>query len=1357
MKQLLAVISGIIFLSGSVLAQCFSPLSTPTVTNNGQSGIMFDVQAIGTNSLNMTQLAADFDNGTYTINIYWKTGTHVGFTTNAAAWTLLGSATWTATGGVNVNIPILFSKLLCPGQTNAFYITTAGAAGPSTCNYSNGTAVGAVAAQNADMRILQGTGKAANFGTNFTPRVPNVKIYYTCQSSCCTPPTLTSVPATCSGICNGTATATVGTGGVAPYTYLWNAAAGNQTTQTATGLCAGTYSVTVTDATGCAASGTVTVTSGSTTANTTITPVTAQCITGAPITLTAATPGGTWSGTGITNAATGIFNPSVAGAGTHTITYTIAGACGGSSTTTITVNPLANATITPAGPFCQTAASVTLTAATAGGTWSGTGITNTANGTFDPVTAGPGTYTITYTIGGLCGNSQTTSITVNPTANATITPVGPFCVSSSSITLTAANPGGIWSGTGITNSATGTFDPATAGPGTHTITYTIAGACGDTKTITITVIQDANATITPAGPFCETNPALNLTAVDPGGVWSGTGITSSALGTFDPLIATPGTYTITYTIGGLCGDVETTSITVNQSYDATITPAGPFCVSATPTTLSAADPGGVWSGTGITNAATGVFDPATAGAGTHTITYTIAGACGDTQTSTITVIQDANATITPAGPFCEIDPAFNLTAVDPGGVWSGTGITSSALGTFDPLIATPGTYTITYTIGGLCGDVETTSITVNQNYDATITPAGPFCVSTAPTTLSAADPGGVWSGTGITNAATGVFDPATAGAGTHTITYTIAGACGDTQTSTITVIQDANATITPAGPFCEIDPALNLTAVDPGGVWSGTGITSSALGTFDPVIATLGTYTITYTIGGLCGDVETTSITVNQSYDATITPAGPFCVSTTPTTLSAVDPGGVWSGPGITNAATGVFDPATAGAGTHTITYTIAGACGDTETTTIVVNALDDATITPLPVQCLGAPASVLTAVTGGGTWSGPGITNPTTGTFDATIAGSGIHTITYVTNGQCPDNATTTIEVLQPLTVTAIGAATFCDGQSATVSASGAGGDGNFVYTWTDPTGTAVGTGTSVVLSPNVTTTYTVTLADGCTTPTASDQVTLTVNPIPTANFTTSVTAGCVPLEVIFVNTAPNQASSCVWNFGNGTSSNAIYADTVSYEIGGNYTVSLTVTANGCSNTQSFPNLISAYENPVAAFNSFPQQADILDTEFEFYNESINADSYIWTFGDLNSSTATNPVYAYPQEPGDYTVCLVANTLNGCTDTSCLDVSVIESLIYFIPNAFTPDGNEFNQTFQPVFTSGIDPFNFNMAIYNRWGEVIFESNDPKMGWDGTGPNGAYVQSGMYTWRIKFKLRDVDEHVIETGHVSVFR
>jgi gliding motility-associated-like protein len=245
--------------------------------------------------------------------------------------------------------------------------------------------------------------------------------------------------------------------------------------------------------------------------------------------------------------------------------------------------------------------------------------------------------------------------------------------------------------------------------------------------------------------------------------------------------------------------------------------------------------------------------------------------------------------------------------------------------------------------------------------------------------------------------------------------------------------------------------------------------------------------------------------------------------------------------------------------------------------------------------------------------------------------------------------------------------------------------------------------------------------------------------------------------LNVVFVNTNPNPSTSYSWSFGNGTSSSAIYADSVSYVNGGNFTVSLTATANGCSFTQSYPNLIAAYDNPVASFSTFPQQADILDTEFEFFNGSSNADSYSWAFGDMNGSTAANPVHIYPTEAGEYTVCLIANTINGCSDTACLDVSVIESLIYYIPNAFTPDGNEFNQTFQPIFTTGFDPYNFNLTIYNRWGEVVFESNDPTIGWDGTSKNGAYVQSGTYTWRIKFKLRNVDEHIIETGHVNMFR
>lgn len=1200
----LFIVSVLLFLSllpEEIKAQC-GPLSTPTVTNNGQDGIMFDVVAI--TNVNLTQIAMDFDSGNHTIQIYGKTGTHVGFTTNAAAWTLLGTANaWAATGGTNVTIPITFSKVLCPGQVYSFYVTST----TGGCNYSNGTAVGANAAIDANIRILQGTGKDFSFGANFTPRTPNVKVFYSCLTGCCVPPTMTFTQETCVGSCNGTATATVGAGGVGPYTYLWNAAAGNQTTQTATGLCAGTYTVSVTDGVGCVSTGTVTVTSGAASAN---------------------------------------------------------------------------AAITPSGPYCQSSAAVNLTAATAGGTWSGTGITNATNGTFDPVIAGVGTHTITYTIAGPCGDTETTSITVNANADATITLVGPYCQGDASVNLVGATTGGTWSGTGITNVTTGVFDPSVAGVGTQTITYTISGVCGDTKTTSITVNPNANATITPVGPYCISDPSITLTAVDAGGTWSGTG---------------------------------------------------------------------------ITNAITGTFDPSIAGAGTHTITYTISGACGDVKTTTIDVNASFNATITPDGPYCETDPAVTLTAVDPGGVWSGTGITNTSTGEFDPLVAGPGNHTITYTISGACGDTKTTTITVNQSYDATITATGPLCEQDAAVNLSAVDAGGTWSGIGITNATTGLFNPLIAGPGTHSITYTIAGACGDTKTTTITVNQSFDATISPVGPFCQTDAVVTLTAIDTGGTWSGTGITNSTAGEFDPSIAGPGNHSITYTIVATCGDVQTTLITVNQTYDATISAAGPFCESDVAISLSAVDAGGTWSGTGITNTSNGVFDPIVAGPGTHTITYAILGVCGDTQTSDIVVNATDDATITPVGPLCLGTPVTTLSSITGGGAWSGSGITNSSTGEFNATTAGPGIHTITYTTNGPCPDVSTIDIQVYDELVVQASQNMTICAGETVNISAIGSGGDGNLTYTWTDEFGNAAGSGSSLTVTPLVTSTYIVTLTDGCSTPQVIDDVKIIVNPIPMINIIANNVTGCIPLEVVFTNTSASTNSTCLWDFGNGSTSTSCGIDSTQYTQAGCFDVTLTVTENGCTNTQTLPDFICASELPVAEFIASPDVTDVFDTEIEFTNYSSNADNYFWDFGDETTGAESDPEHVYSTVPAGYTVCLIASNTMGCVDTVCHGVSIIETLIYYIPNTFTPDGDEFNQVFQPIFTSGFDPFNFNFKIFDRWGEIIWETNDATVGWDGVGPNGKLVQSGTYVWRVEFKSRENDDRTVANGHVNVLR
>ena len=96
------------------------------------------------------------------------------------------------------------------------------------------------------------------------------------------------------------------------------------------------------------------------------------------------------------------------------------------------------------------------------------------------------------------------------------------------------------------------------------------------------------------------------------------------------------------------------------------------------------------------------------------------------------------------------------------------------------------------------------------------------------------------------------------------------------------------------------------------------------------------------------------------------------------------------------------------------------------------------------------------------------------------------------------------------------------------------------------------------------------------------------------------------------------------------------------------------------------------------------------------------------------------------------------------------------EELIFYVPNTFTPDDDEFNQTFNPVFSSGFDPYDFNMLIFDRWGEVVFETNNAEIGWDGT-YHGKLVQEGTYTWKIEFKTSKNDARKIAVGHTNVLR
>ena len=157
------------------------------------------------------------------------------------------------------------------------------------------------------------------------------------------------------------------------------------------------------------------------------------------------------------------------------------------------------------------------------------------------------------------------------------------------------------------------------------------------------------------------------------------------------------------------------------------------------------------------------------------------------------------------------------------------------------------------------------------------------------------------------------------------------------------------------------------------------------------------------------------------------------------------------------------------------------------------------------------------------------------------------------------------------------------------------------------------------------------------------------------------------------------------------------------------------------------------------------------------FTNTSIGATSYQWDFGDGSSSSQEHPNHLYEVEGIEsFTVYLIATSEFGCIDSTSATISVKEEVLIYVPNTFTPDGDVHNNTFFPVITQGIELQNYVMIIYNRWGEIIFESHDVSIGWDGT-YKGNMVQSGTYTYTIEIKHIGISTRERIVGHVNVLR
>ena len=182
---------------------------------------------------------------------------------------------------------------------------------------------------------------------------------------------------------------------------------------------------------------------------------------------------------------------------------------------------------------------------------------------------------------------------------------------------------------------------------------------------------------------------------------------------------------------------------------------------------------------------------------------------------------------------------------------------------------------------------------------------------------------------------------------------------------------------------------------------------------------------------------------------------------------------------------------------------------------------------------------------------------------------------------------------------------------------------------------------------------------------------------------------------------------------------------------------------------------MIEAYPKPEAGFTAVPDVAPIINPTIDFNNFTEGAINYYWSFGDGDSSIIVSPYHKY-DEVGYYNVQLIAETEYGCRDTVNYTVRIKDIYTFYAPTAFSPDGDGVNDEFR-VFGTGIDLDNFNLKVYDRWGEVIWETNDIYETWDGKlKEHGKVAQNGMYTWRCVFLDFTGIEHE-ETGPVTIIK
>lgn len=303
-------------------------------------------------------------------------------------------------------------------------------------------------------------------------------------------------------------------------------------------------------------------------------------------------------------------------------------------------------------------------------------------------------------------------------------------------------------------------------------------------------------------------------------------------------------------------------------------------------------------------------------------------------------------------------------------------------------------------------------------------------------------------------------------------------------------------------------------------------------------------------------------------------------------------------------------------------------------------------------------------------------------------------------------------------------------------------------------------GSTSSITESPQTTTTYTVTISDGCETTPLVLSTQIITYPVPVPAIFVDEPVQCEPASFVITNTTdPTMSAATIWNISDGQqfiNSNSINPVNM---YAGAYDVQLIVVSpDGCIDSTTFNSALLVQPQPVADFKWSPDPVTMFNTQVLFTNYSTSANQYQWSFenGVPYQSTNEDVQVMFPDGmTGYYDVSLIATSDLGCSDTVTKTVPVMPEVLLYVPNSFTPDGDEFNQSWI-MYMEGIDVTDFTMLVYNRWGEVVWENHDITAKWDGT-YHGKIVQAGTYTWTIRTKDALNDKKYEFKGSLNVIR